>query len=502
MHVQGTALYIDDVREPEGMLHIAPGYAKTGARGKIKSVDLDAVRNSPGVIAVLTAKDVPGVNDCSPSIGGDPILADGEIIFHGQVVFAVVAETREAARRAASLGKVEIDAVKPAVTVDEAIAMGTEDVLPPYEFKRGNAAAAVKAAPMRLEETFLIGGQEHFYLEGQVSAAYPEEQGAMLVLCSTQHPTEVQHLIAKMLNLPDALVTCECRRMGGAFGGKESQAAQWACLAALAARITGRPAKCRLDRDDDMIMTGKRHDFEYEYDVGFSKDGDIEGARVVLESRCGYSLDLSAAINDRAMFHADNSYFLKNAEVISHRYRTNTVSNTAFRGFGGPQGMVGIERVIEHIARHLGLDPLEVRRRNLYGQGARDRTPYHMKVTDNILPELIAELEASADYGARRQAIIDFNQGSTILKRGLALTPVKFGISFTVSHLNQAGALLHVYTDGSIQLNHGGTEMGQGLMVKVAQIVAEEFQIALDRVKITATTTGKVPNTSPTAASA
>ncbi|MFN0193421.1 MAG: xanthine dehydrogenase molybdopterin binding subunit [Aestuariivirga sp.] len=500
MHVQGTALYIDDVREPEGMLHIAPGYAKNGARGKIKSVDLDAVRNYPGVVAILTAKDVPGVNDCSPSIGGDPILADGEIIFHGQVVFAVVAETREAARRAARLGKVEIDAVKPAITVDEAMAMGTEDVLPPYEFKRGNAAAAVKAAPMRLEESFLVGGQEHFYLEGQVSAAYPEEQGAMLVLCSTQHPTEVQHLIAKMLNLPDALVTCECRRMGGAFGGKESQAAQWACLAALAARITGRPAKCRLDRDDDMIMTGKRHDFRVTYKAGYDKTGRLSAVDTELLGRCGCSADLSLGINDRAMFHSDNAYYYPAVRIHSRRLRTDTVSNTAFRGFGGPQGMVFCERMMSAIAVKTGLDPLDVRKRNLYSKG-RDVTPYGMKVEDNIAREVIETLEKSSEYRSRREAIQAFNTSHRYLKKGLALTPVKFGISFTLTHLNQAGALVHVYTDGSVHLNHGGTEMGQGLYLKVAQVVAQEFGIPTSHVRITATTTAKVPNTSPTAAS-
>jgi xanthine dehydrogenase large subunit len=416
------------------------------------------------------------------------------------VVFAVVAETREAARRAARLGKIEIDAVRPAVTVDEAMAMGTDDVLPPYEFKRGNAAAAVKAAPMRLEETFLVGGQEHFYLEGQVSAAYPEEQGAMLVLCSTQHPTEVQHLVAKMLNLPDALVTCECRRMGGAFGGKESQAAQWACLAALAARITGRPAKCRLDRDDDMIMTGKRHDFRVTYKAGFDKTGRLSAVDTELWGRCGCSADLSLGINDRAMFHSDNAYYYPAVRIHSRRLRTDTVSNTAFRGFGGPQGMVFCERMMSAIAVKTGLDPLDVRKRNLYSKG-RDVTPYGMKVEDNIAREVIETLEKSSGYRSRREATQAFNASHRYLKKGIALTPVKFGISFTLTHLNQAGALVHVYTDGSVHLNHGGTEMGQGLYQKVAQVVAHEFGIPTSHVRITATTTAKVPNSSPTAAS-
>ncbi len=500
MHVKGSAHYIDDIREPEGMVHVAPGHAKNGARGKIKSIDLSAVKSYPGVVAVLTAKDVPHLNDCSPSIGGDPILADGEIIFHGQVVFAVVADTRDAARRAAKLAKIEVAVEKPAVTVDDAMAMNTEDVLPPYEFKRRNAAAAVASAPNQVQGNFLIGGQEHFYLEGQVSAAYPEDSGAMKVLSSTQHPTEVQHLIAKMLGIPDAQVICECRRMGGAFGGKESQAAQWAALAALAAHITQRPAKCRLDRDDDMIMTGKRHDFRVNYASGHDKTGRLSAVDVEFFSRAGCSADLSLGVNDRTMFHADNAYFYPAVRIRSRRLRTNTVSNTAFRGFGGPQGMVFAEHMMESIAIKLGLDPLDVRKRNLYGKG-RDVTPYGMKVKDNIAPEIIATLEASSDYRARRKAVAAFNAKNTVLKKGLALTPVKFGISFTLTHLNQAGALVHVYTDGSVHINHGGTEMGQGLYLKVAQVVASEFGIDTSHVRITATTTEKVPNSAPTAAS-
>jgi xanthine dehydrogenase large subunit len=500
LHVQGTAQYIDDAREPEGLLHVVPGYARDGARGKIASIDLTAVKSYPGVVAVLTAKDIPGVNDCSPSIGGDPILADGDIIFHGQVIFAVAAESRDAARRAARLAKVKIAAEKPAVTVDDAVAMQTEDVLPSYEFKRRNVSEALRVSSNRIEETFLVGGQEHFYLEGQVSSAYPEESGAMTVLSSTQHPTEVQHLIAKMLGVPDALVTCECRRMGGAFGGKESQAVQWAALAALTAHVTGRPAKCRLDRDEDMIMTGKRHDFRINYASGFDKTGRLTAVDVEFLSRCGCSADLSQGVNDRTMFHADNAYYYPAVRIRSRRLRTHTVSNTAFRGFGGPQGMVFAERMMEAIAVKLGMDALDVRKRNLYSK-SRDVTPYGMKVEDNIALEVIETLEASSEYRERREAISAFNAKNKILKKGLALTPVKFGISFTLTHLNQAGALVHVYTDGSVHLNHGGTEMGQGLYLKVAQVVAEEFGIATDQVRITATTTAKVPNTSPTAAS-
>ncbi len=500
LHVTGTANYIDDVREPDGLVHVVPGFAREGACGKIKSMDLSAVRSAPGVVAVLTASDIPGLNDCSPSIGGDPILAAGAIEFHGQVIFAVVAETREEARRAARLARIEIDQQPPAVTVDQSLAMKVKDVLPPYEFRRGDLTRARKAASQRFTESFLIGGQEQFYLEGQISLAVPEESGAMSVLSSTQHPTEVQHIVAKMLGVADAMVTCECRRMGGGFGGKESQATQWGCLAALAAHLTGRPAKCRLDRDEDMIMTGKRHDFRATYDVGFDDQGRITGVEVDFFARCGYSPDLSGAICDRTMFHADNTYYYPAARIGTRRLKTHTVSNTAFRGFGGPQGMVFAERMIDAIAVKLGLDPLDVRKRNLYAKG-RDVTPYGMKVEDNVAPDIIEKLEISSSYRKRRKQVEAFNRKGGLLRKGIALTPVKFGISFTLTHLNQAGALVHVYTDGSVHLNHGGTEMGQGLYQKVAQVVAEEFGISAEHVRITATTTGKVPNTSPTAAS-
>jgi xanthine dehydrogenase large subunit len=500
LHVAGTATYIDDIREPEGLLHVAPGYAREGAKGKLITVDLDAVRGVPGVVAVLTAKDIPGINDCSPALGDDPIFAETEIAFHGQVIFAVVAETRDAARRAARLAKIEVAAEIPAVSTDDAINMDTKDILPPYAFKRKDAAKTVASSKYKIEESFRIGGQEHFYLEGQVSLAVPEEHGGMTVHCSTQHPTEVQHIIAKMLGVMDAKITCECRRMGGGFGGKETQAAQWAALAALAAHVTGRPAKCRLDRDDDMVMTGKRHDMQVEYQAGFDAKGLLKGVEVEFLSRCGYSADLSMGVNDRIMFHADNAYFYPALHIKSRRLRTNTVSNTAFRGFGGPQGMVFAERMMSSIAAQLGLDPLDVRKTNFYAKG-RDVTPFTQKVEDNILDDLVGQLEVSSDYRKRRNQITTFNAKNRILKKGIALTPVKFGISFTLAHLNQAGALVHVYTDGSVHLNHGGTEMGQGLYVKVAQVVAETFGIDIDQVRITATTTGKVPNTSPTAAS-
>ena len=496
-HVAGSAIYVDDLREPAGTLHLAVGGAPA-ARGRITCVDLDAVKSAPGVVAVLTAADVPGRNDVSPVMGDDPMFADETVEFHGQVVFAVVAESRDLARRAVRLAKIEVAAEIPLVTVDDALTADCH-ILPDYTFRKGDCAAALAAAPRRIEGAFHIGGQEHFYLEGQVSLAIPGEDD-MMVYASTQHPSELQHIVAQVLGLPNAAVTVEVRRMGGAFGGKESQAAQWAAIAALAARRTGRPCKIRLDRDDDMTMTGKRHDFRVDYQAGFDHDGGLMAVDIALASRCGYSADLSGAINDRAMFHADNAYYLPAAHIVTKRMKTNTVSNTAFRGFGGPQGMLAIERVLDDIAWTLGIDPLDLRKRNLYGPG-RDMTPYGMQITDNIMPELIDTLERTCDYRLRRRSIAAFNRTSRFLKRGLALTPVKFGISFTTSFLNQAGALVHVYQDGSVHLNHGGTEMGQGLFVKVAQVVAEEFGIDLDKVRITPTTTAKVPNTSATAAS-
>jgi len=496
--VSGTAVFIDDIREPEGTLHVAPGGA-AAAHGRIKRLGLDAVRAAAGVVRVITPADIPGKNDCSPVRGDDPILTESIVDFHGQVLFAVVAETRDAARRAAQLAEIEIEPESPVVTVDQALA-AEHRLMPDYTFRKGDSAAALAAGPRRLSGTMLIGGQDHFYLEGQIAFAIPRED-TMFVHSSSQHPCEVQAIIAKMLKLPQAAVIVETRRMGGGFGGKETQAAQWASLAALAAWLTRRPCKVRLDRDDDMCMTGKRHDFRANYDVAFDDTGAIRGYEVMLASRCGYSNDVSSAINDRAMYHADNAYYLPATTIVSKRMKTHTVSNTAFRGFGGPQGMVAIERVIDAIAWSLALDPLDVRKRNFYGNGERDMTPYGMRVTDNVIHELVDTLEKTSDYRQRRAEVAAFNADSRFLKRGLALTPVKFGISFTNIMLNQAGALVHLYNDGTVHVNHGGTEMGQGLFTKVAQVVAEEFGIDLDRVQITATVTDKVPNASATAAS-
>jgi len=498
-HVSGAARYVDDAPEAPGLLHLAFGQS-AHARAAVLAMDLAEVRAAPGVVAVYTAADIPGANDVSPVAHDDRLLADSEVTYPGQPLFLVAAASATAARRAAKLGKVDYQPRPPLVTIAQAREAGSL-IEPSQRMARGDAAAALASAPRRLRGSIEIGGQDHFYLEGQVALATPGEAGQVHVLCSTQHPSEVQHLIAEALGLTHADVTVEVRRMGGGFGGKETQAAAFAVAAALVATKTGRPAKFRVDRDDDMVLTGKRHDFVADYEVGFDDEGRVLGARFELASRCGATADLSPAINDRAMFHADNAYFLPAVEILSHRLRTNTVSNTAFRGFGGPQGMMVAERMMDDIAATLGRDPLAVRRVNFYGPG-RDVTPYHMTIEDNIAPELVGELAARADYEGRRARVAAFNARHHVLKKGLALTPVKFGISFTTTHLNQAGALVLVYADGSIHLNHGGTEMGQGLMIKVAQVVADVFAVGVDRVKVSSTRTDKVPNTSATAASA
>ncbi len=484
-HVTGTAQYVDDGAKPAATVHVAPGWCREVARGRLVSVDLAAVRAHPGVVAVLTAADVPGVNDCSPSVGGDPIFADGRIRFHGQVVFAVVAESRAQARAAARLARFESEAERPAVGVADALDRGS-DVLPPYEFRKGASEEALAAASHRLSESFFVGGQEHFYLETQIAYAEPLEGGEIRILSSTQHPTEVSHVAARALGLPEAMVACDCRRMGGGFGGKESQATQWAVIAALAARATARPAEMRLDRDDDMIMTGKRHDMRVDWRAGFDDSGRLGAVDVSFLARCGHSADLSQGVVDRTLFHADN------------------VSNTAFRGFGVPQGVAFAERMMDAIAFRLGLDPLDVRYANLYpdaGAPAHGVTPYGQVVDGGLLGALMRELETTSDYRARVAEIAAWNLSSAFLRRGIALTPVKFGISFTLTHLNQAGALVNVYADGSVAVNHGGTEMGQGLHTKILQVVADVFGLPLGRVRIAATSTAKVPNTAPTAAS-
>ncbi|MEH6567215.1 MAG: xanthine dehydrogenase molybdopterin binding subunit [Halopseudomonas sp.] len=498
LHVRGQARYIDDLREPEGLLHAAVGHSEK-AHARILSMDLSAVRAYPGVVAVITLADVPGHTDIGPVFPGDPVLAS-ELVEHiGQPIFAVAATSHTAARKAARLAKVEYETLPAILNAREALGKSFF-VRPSHTQQRGDPDQALAAAPHRLQGEINVGGQEHFYLESQVALVEPLEDGGMFVHTSSQHPSEVQKLVAEVLGLPIHSVQAEVRRMGGGFGGKETQAAALGCVAALLAHVTGKPVKYRLSRPDDMVQTGKRHDFFNTYDIGFDDQGLIQGAEIMVAGRCGFSPDLSNAIVERAMFHSDNGYYLDQARVTGHCCKTHTVSNTAFRGFGGPQGMMVIEQAVDDIARHLQLDPLDVRKRNLYRPG-RDTTHYGQVIEQHILPELVAQLEASSDYRTRREEITAFNRQSPILKRGLALTPVKFGISFTAKHLNQAGALVLIYTDGSLHVNHGGTEMGQGLYIKIAQVVAAAFQVDVDKVKVSATRTDKVPNTSPTAAS-
>ena len=499
LHVSGNARYADDIPVPANTLHVALGLSQI-AHGRILAMDLSDVHAAAGVMAVLTAADIIGENNYGPVLKDDPIFAFDVVQCVGQPLFAVVATSVEAARRAALLGKVTMEELPAILAIREALAQQSF-VLPSRTMERGDADAALAAAAHTLSGSFSLGGQEHFYLEGHIALALPQDDGSLLIHSSTQHPTEVQHIVAHALAVPAHEVTLQCRRMGGGFGGKESQPALFAAVVAIAAKKLRRPVKLRLDRDADMIMTGKRHDFEMDYTVGFDDSGRIQGLDVMLTSRSGYSADLSAPVNDRAMFHADNCYYLENVRIVSHRCKTHTVSNTAFRGFGGPQGMMLIETVIDVIARHLQRDPLQVRRRNFYGIAERNVTHYQMQIEDNIIEDLVDQLEQSSSYQARRQAIAQANAASPLIKRGIALTPVKFGISFTATHFNQAGALVHVYADGSVLLNHGGLEMGQGLHTKVAQVVADEFGLPLSAIRLSGTDTAKVPNTSATAAS-
>ncbi len=544
LHVAGTARYVDDIPTPKGSLHLAFGISPI-AKGRITAMDLSAVKSAEGVVAVMTAEDLPFANDVSPSIHDEPLLSDGTVHYVGQPVFLVVATSHLAARKAARLGKIDYSQETAILTIEDALAADSRFEEGPRIYAKGDADAAISGSAHVIEDTFEIGGQEHFYLEGQAALAVPNEGADMLVHSSTQHPTEIQHKVADALGVPMHAVRVETRRMGGGFGGKESQGNALAVACAVAARATGKACKMRYDRDDDMVITGKRHAFRISYKAGFDEHGHIQGVSFLHYAICGWAQDLSLPVADRAMLHSDNAYLLPNARIESHRLKTNTQSATAYRGFGGPQGMVGIERVMDHAAHTLGMDPVELRRRNYYEpahapvmeqpEAARkplghvdptedltslgaveqvttpppvrpvpeggNTTPYGMEVTDFELHGMTDKLLKTSDYAARKAAIAKWNAENKVVKKGIAFSPVKFGISFTLTHLNQAGALVHVYQDGSVHLNHGGTEMGQGLFQKVAQVAASRFGIPLEMVKITATDTAKVPNTSATAAS-
>ncbi|MFT5869874.1 MAG: xanthine dehydrogenase large subunit [Paracoccaceae bacterium] len=548
LHVTGQARYVDDIPTPKGCLHLAFGQSQI-ACGKISALDLAAVRAAPGVVAAYGRDDFATIPDCSPSAHDEPLVSDGSVHYLGQPIFMVVATSHLAARKAVLLARVTYAEALALLSIDDAIAAGSIFEDGPRIYTKGDVDQALTGASQVIEGQIEIGGQEHFYLEGQSALALPQEGGDMIVHSSSQHPTEIQHKVADALGKPMHAVRVEVRRMGGGFGGKESQGNALAIACAVAATRTGQPCKMRYDRDDDFMITGKRHEFRIRYRVGITPEGRILGVDFTQYARCGWAMDLSLPVADRAMLHADNAYHLPAARITSHRLRTNTQSNTAFRGFGGPQGIVGIERVLDHIAHTIGRDPLAVRQLNYYraaqatpadssisakkklqngaeigtgtqissGMGGAQRfgashspehitigpqtTPYHMPVEDFVLHEMTDALAQSCDYSDRRAAVAEWNAREPILKKGIALTPVKFGISFTLTHLNQAGALVHVYQDGSVQMNHGGTEMGQGLFQKVAQVAAHRFGIDVSAIKITATDTAKVPNTSATAAS-
>ena len=499
-HVTGNAIYTDDIAEPRNLLHAVIGYSNC-SKGVIKNINYDEVYKSKGVIDIVTEKDIEGINDVGAIFKGDKIFTSKNIDYFGQPIFAVIATSNILAKKAALKVKVKIKESKPILTIKEALRKKSY-VLEPRQISRGDLNNGFKKSDTILEGELHTGGQDHFYLEGQIAMTIPQEDNNFLVYSSTQHPSETQQIVAKVLKQDFNSIHVVVRRIGGGFGGKETQSFLFAAITSIAAKKTNKPVKLRVDRDDDMIMTGKRHDFYFDYKVGFSKKGEINALKVLMASRCGISADLSGAINDRAIYHIDNAYYIPNIEIESFRCRTNTVSNTAFRGFGGPQGMFCIENIIENISQKLNKDPAEIRKLNFYKENTKNETHYGMKITDNVINDIFEKLKLKSNYKKRRKEIEKFNSKNKILKKGIAITPVKFGISFTTTHLNQGGALVHIYTDGSLHLNHGGIEMGQGLMTKLALVAANEFGLNYKSIKISSTDTEKVPNTSASAASA
>ena len=499
-HVTGRAIYTDDISEPRNLLHAAIGFSPV-SKGIIERMDFSEVFNSDGVIDVITEKDIEGQNDVGPIFKGDKIFTSKKIEYHGQPIFAVIASSTKLARQALLKVKLTIKKQKPILTIEDAIKKKSF-VLKSKTIKRGGSSAAIANSKHRLSGKLESGGQDHFYLEGQIAMTIPQEDNNFLIYSSTQHPSETQQIVAKVLNQKFNTINVKVRRIGGGFGGKETQSFLFAAISSIASKKLNRPVKLRIDRDDDMIMTGKRHQFIFNYEVGFSDNGKINGLRILMASNCGISADLSGAINDRAIYHIDNAYFIPNLHLTSHRCKTNTVSNTAFRGFGGPQGMFCIENIIDHIAHHLKKEPSNIRVQNFYKKKHNNITHYGMKIEDNIIEEIFSDLKKKSNYIKRQKEIEKFNSSNSILKKGISITPVKFGISFTTTHLNQAGALVHIYTDGSIHLNHGGIEMGQGLMTKLALVAANEFGLDIKDIKLSSTDTEKVANTSASAASA
>ncbi|MDP7541533.1 MAG: xanthine dehydrogenase molybdopterin binding subunit [Candidatus Pelagibacter bacterium] len=497
-HVSGFAIYTDDIKEPDGTLYGAIGWSKK-AHAIIKKIDLSDVWKSEGVISIVTHDDIPGKNDVGPVFDGDPIFPNRKAEYFGQPLFAVAAMSTELARKAVLKAKISYKDLRPTVTIKEALNK-KKLLIKVKKIKKGDPSKKIFKSKNYLKGNFTTGSQEHFYLEGQVAFAIPKEDKDLLVYSSTQHPSETQKLIARMLNQKSNTITVVVRRIGGGFGGKETNFLT-SSICALLANKTNKPVKLRLDRDDDIIITGKRHEFYSEYEVGFDDSGVIQGLKMKLASKCGISPDLSHAINERALLHIDNAYYLSDVEVQNYLCKTNTATSTAFRGFGGNQGMMAIENIIDNISRHLNKDPCDVRRRNFYQKNNKNITHYGMKIEDNVINEIFNKLIKKSNYKARYSKIKKFNLKSKHLKKGLAITPVKFGISFTTIHLNQAGALVHIYTDGSVYLNHGGIEMGQGTHTKIAQLVANEFGLLFEKIKISSTNTSKVANTSASAAS-
>ena len=499
-HVRGRSVFLDDIPPHRNEL-LVDFFGSPVARGRIVSLDLDAAANIPGVVALYTFRDVPGSNLYGAIFNDEYFLAEEHVSFQFEPIVVIAAESHAALKAAKDAIKVEIDAEKPIITIDEAIEAG-EFIGPPRAISRGDAKSGLEAAPHHLNGTIHIGGQEHFYLETQCALAIPGENGHLTIHSSTQNPTEGQVMVARVLGLGMHQVVCVCKRMGGGFGGKETQATPPAIMAGLVALKTGRPARCVYSRDTDGRVTGKRHPFQVNYQLGFDGDGRLLAARLEFYSNGGSSADLSTSVLDRALFHADNSYYIPDIELIGRVCRTNLPSNTAFRGFGGGQGIMAIENIIEDIAEYLGKDAAEVRLLNCYGAEGRNQTPYGQIVHDETIPLLFERLAERADYWKRRKAIAKFNASSETHLRGLSLTTVKFGISFTSKFLNQANALVNVYTDGTIQVSTGGTEMGQGLNTKIRQLVADEFAIDVANISVMPTSTEKNNNTPPTAASA
>ena len=499
-HVTGKAIYTDDISEPKNLLHAVIGYSNC-SKGVIKKIDYKDVLCSEGVVDIITEKDIEGINDVGPIFKGDKIFTSKNIEYYGQPIFAVIAKTNNLAKKAALKVKIDLKISKPIVSIEEALKKKSF-VLKPKHLTRGNIKDGFKKSDNILKGKLYSGGQDHFYLEGQIAMTIPQEDNNFLVYSSTQHPSETQQIIGKVLKQNYNSIHVIVRRIGGGFGGKETQSFLFAAITSIAAKKLSKPVKLRVDRDDDMIMTGKRHDFLFDYEVGFNKSGEILALKIMMASRCGISPDLSGAINDRAIYHIDNAYFLPNIEINSYRCKTNTVSNTAFRGFGGPQGMFCIENIIENIAQKLNREASEIRKINFYKDKIKNTTHYGMRITDNVIEDIFNKLIKKSNYKKRKIEIDNFNKKNKVLKKGIAITPVKFGISFTTTHLNQGGALVHIYTDGSIHLNHGGIEMGQGLMTKLALVASNEFGLNYENIKISSTDTEKVPNTSASAASA